>query len=68
MYKKLTEKEQDILKQISNITFSDYEVSDFIPVDNLLIALEELLCEYHHKEEELEDEKNRQIEELEDKV
>ena len=66
MYKKLTEKEQEMLKEISDITFSDYEVSDFIPVDNLLIALEELLYHYHNIQEELEDEKNRQLEEMED--
>jgi hypothetical protein len=52
----LTDTELNRLKEVSEITFTDYEVQgNFISGDTLLAALEDLLVSYHTKEEELED-------------
>lgn len=52
----LTDTELDRIKEVSKITFTEYEVQgNFISGDTLLAALEDLLVSYHAKEEELED-------------
>lgn len=56
MFYSLEEKELEKLTEISEITGTDYEITGkFIPVDNMMAALEDLLCEYHHVEEQLAD-------------
>lgn len=55
-YYGLNDNEVAIIKDISKITFADYEIeANHIPVDNLMVVIEDLLTEYHRKEEELED-------------
>lgn len=59
MYYSLNEKELERINEISDITGVDYELkNNLIPVDSLMAALEDMLYEYHHKEEELEDLQN----------
>ena len=56
MYYELNDSEYEKIREISSITFTDYDLkANLIPVDNLMAAIEDLLAEYHHKEEELED-------------
>lgn len=56
MYMVLTDTELDKVKEVSEITFTEYKVQgNFISGDTLLAALEDLLVSYHAKEEELED-------------
>ena len=56
IFYKLNEKERVILNQVSEITITDYEADKlYVPVDNLISALAELLYAYHVKEEELQD-------------
>lgn len=56
MFYALEEKELKKLTEISEITGTDYEITGkFIPVDNMMAALEDLLVQYHRKEEELDD-------------
>lgn len=56
MYYSLNEKELKKITEISDITATDYELkNNLILVDNLVAALEDMLYEYKHKEEELED-------------
>ena len=56
MYYKLDNDEFERIKEIEKITFSDFElVGNFIPVESMMAALEDMLVEYHNKEEELED-------------
>lgn len=56
MYYKLSEKEQEIVKKISKITFEDYEVlGDFIPVTSLFSMAEDMLYEYDNLEEKYND-------------
>jgi hypothetical protein len=53
---KLNDNEVAIIKDISKITFTDYKIEgNLIEVDTLIGAIEDLLTEYHRKEEELED-------------
>ena len=53
-YKNLNEEELKLIEEIVKITDVDYELKgNFIPTDNLLIALKDMLWEYHNKEEEL---------------
>lgn len=55
-YYKLNDNEVAIIKDISKITFTEYEIEgNNIAVDNLMVVIEDLLTEYHRKEEELED-------------
>jgi hypothetical protein len=55
-YYKLNDNEVAIIKDISKITFTDYEIEGgLIPADTLMVVIEDLLTEYHRKEEELED-------------
>lgn len=59
MYYELREGEYDVMHEITKITFADYEMKgNLIPVDALVVALEDLLSEYRRKEEEIEDLKN----------
>lgn len=56
-YYKLNEDEKKVLKKIENITFTNYEIEaeNFIKVDNIMVALRDIVCHYMNKEEELED-------------
>ena len=56
MYRKLNNDELEIIKRVSKITFTDYEVKDdYIPVESLLVAIEDLLVEIGRLEEERKD-------------
>lgn len=56
MYRKLNNDELETIKRVSKITFADYEVKDdFIPVDSLLVAIEDLLIEIGRLEEKYND-------------
>lgn len=56
MYYKLNKKEKEIMEKVSNQTFTDYELEgDFIPVDSLMSAIEDLLLEAEHQQECYED-------------
>lgn len=56
MYYKLDEKEKEIMEKVSNQTYTDYELEgDFIPVDSLMSAIEDLLLEIEHQQECYED-------------
>lgn len=56
MYYKLENNEFERIKEVEKITFSDYElVGDFIPVESMICAIEDLLVEYQRKGEELKD-------------
>ena len=59
MYYMLSDKELKTIDEVSTITFTDYSVTGkFIPVDSLMSAIEDLLIELHHKEEEVADLQN----------
>ena len=52
MYYKLDNKDIEMILKISEITTTDFGVEDnFIPVDNLMSLLEELLIHYENLEE-----------------
>ena len=52
MYYKLDNKDIEMILKISEITTTDFGVEDnFIPVDNLMSLLEELLIHYESLEE-----------------
>lgn len=56
MHYALEEKELAKMTEISEITGTDYEITGkFIPVDNMMAALEDMLVQYHHIEEKLDD-------------
>lgn len=56
MHYLLDDKELETIEEVSNITMTDYEITGkFIPVENMMSAIEELLVELHRKEEEIED-------------
>lgn len=56
VFYKMSEKENEMMKEITEITMTDYEIKgDFIPVNSLMSALYEMLYAYHKKEEELEE-------------
>ena len=56
MHYLLEDKELETMEEVSNITMTDYEITgNFIPVENMMSAIEELLVELHRKEEEIED-------------
>ena len=49
--------ETEKIKEIEAITGTNYECKgDLIPMDSLLPMIEDLVCKYHSKVEELEDE------------
>lgn len=56
MYIALNESELKRIKEVEEITGTDTElINHLIPSDNLIALLDDLLCEYNHKVEELED-------------
>ena len=55
-YLKLLDSEYKMLKEIEEITNTDYEVGDFIKVENLISIIEDLKIEYDRLIEENEDE------------
>lgn len=55
-YVELFDEEYERIKEISRITVTDYELKgNLISTESLLCALDDMLSEYHHKEEEIED-------------
>ena len=55
-YLKLLDNEYKMLKEVEEITNTDYEVGDFIKVENLIAIIEDLKIEYDRLKEENEDE------------
>ena len=56
MYYALNEDELKIIQEVSKVTCTDFElINHLIPVESLLAAVENMLVEYHNKEEKLED-------------
>jgi hypothetical protein len=55
-YLKLLDSEYKMLKEVEEITNIDYEVGDFIKVENLISIIEDLKIEYDKLVEENEDE------------
>lgn len=56
MYTMLEDMDLERLERVSNITGVDYEITGkFVPVDNIVCALFDLLCEYNNKVDELEE-------------
>lgn len=55
-YLKLLDSEYKMLKEVEEITNTDYEVKDFIKVENLISIIEDLKIEYDRLVEEKEDE------------
>lgn len=55
MYVKLSDYEYKILKEIEEITLTDYEVADYTKVENLLSIIEDLKVEYDELLEEFND-------------
>lgn len=59
MHYMLNKDELTIMQEVSDITKTDYEITGrVIPVDSLMSAIEELLTEFHHKEDEVLDLQN----------
>lgn len=56
IYLKLLDNEYKMLKEIEEITNTDYEVGDFIKVENLISIIEDLKIEYDRLIEEKENE------------
>lgn len=54
-YLKLLDSEYKMLKDIEEITNTDYEVGDFIKVENLISIIEDLKIEYDRLDEEFKD-------------
>lgn len=55
MYVKLSDYEYKMLKEIEEITLTDYEVADYTKVENLLSLIEDLKVEYDELLEEFND-------------
>ena len=55
MYYKLNDYEYKMLKEIEEITLTDYEVGDIIKADNIISALEDLKIAYDELSEEYND-------------
>ena len=55
-YLKLLDSEYKMLKEVEEITNTDYEVKDFIKVENLISIIEDLKIEYDRLKEENENE------------
>ena len=56
MFKELKENEIEDIKEVQKITLTDYELKgNFIPVENYMSIIQDLLCEYHKLEEQVED-------------
>lgn len=60
VYIKLLDSEYKMLKEIEEITLTDYEVGDFIKVDNLIAVIDDLKREYDDLKEEYENYKEKQ--------
>lgn len=59
MHYLMNEDELKMMQEVSDITRTDYEITGrVIPVDSLMSAIEELLTEFHHKEDEISDLQN----------
>ena len=59
MYYKLDEDEFRRIKEASEITYTDYELqADFIPVENLMSVIDDLLVELDNKEEKIKELEN----------
>ena len=59
MHYLMNEDELKTMQEVSDITRTDYEITGrVIPVDSLMSAIEELLTELHHKEDEINDLQN----------
>lgn len=55
MYVKLSDYEYKMLKEIEEITLTDYEIADYTKVENLLSMIEDLKVEYDELLEEFND-------------
>lgn len=56
MYYKVDDKELERLKEVSNITSTDYELlGNFVPVESMFNMIEDLLCEIHRTDEKIKD-------------
>lgn len=60
VYIKLLDTEYKMLKEIEEITLTDYEVGDIIKVDNLIAVIDDLKREYDDLKEEYENYKEKQ--------
>ena len=63
IYLKLLDSEYKMLKEIEEITLTDYEIGDFIKVENLIAIIDDLKREYDDIKEEFERYKERQNDE-----
>lgn len=60
---RITQDEFDIISKASEITLTDYEIKwtdpdnleGYIDPEDLLVIIQDLICEIEHKEEEIED-------------
>jgi hypothetical protein len=60
---RITQDEFDIISKASEITLEDYEIKwtdhdnleGYIDSEDLLVIIQDLICEIEHKEEEIED-------------
>lgn len=56
MYYMLDEKELEIIKKASKMTYTDYQLKgNSFPMDSFISIVEDLMCEIDHLQEELED-------------
>lgn len=56
MYYKVDDKELEKLKEVSNITSTDYDLlGNFVPVESMFNMIEDLLCELHRNDEKIKD-------------
>lgn len=60
IYYKLLDSEYKMLKEIEEITLTDYQVGDIIKVDNLIAVIDDLKREYDDLKEEYENYKEKQ--------
>lgn len=58
-YLKLLDSEYKMLKEIEEITLTDYEVGDIIKVDNLIAVIDDLKREYDDLKMDFEEYKQR---------
>lgn len=63
IYLKLLDSEYKMLKEIEEITLTDYEIGDFIKVYTLMAIIDDLKREYDDIKEEFERYKERQNDE-----
>lgn len=63
IYYKLLDSEYKMLKEIEEITLTDYEIGDFIKTENLIAIIDDLKREYDDIKEEFERYKERQNDE-----